>query len=126
MGKKILILDDDFIIVEFLKDLFEDNGYATCQAYNAEEGFELLKKERPDLITLDLDMPKITGPLFYVKYRKIPELKDIPVIVISGLHAPHRSIKKAVAAIEKPINKEELLRIVRETIGEGSSVSDQC
>ncbi len=120
MGKKILVLDDDPIIVDYLTDLFRDNGYETCHAYDAEEGFDILKNERPDLITLDLDMPKITGPLFYIKYRKIEELKDTPVIVISGLHVPHRSIKKAVAAIEKPINREELLKIVKETIGEGS------
>ena len=121
MGKKILVLDDDPIVVDYLTDLFKDNGYETFHAYNAEEGFDLLQSEKPDLITLDLDMPKITGPLFYVKYRKIDELKDIPVIVISGLHAPHRSIKKAVAAIEKPIDRGKLLKIVRDTIGEGSS-----
>jgi len=121
MVKKIMIVDDDPIIVDYLKDLFNDNGYETCFAYNAEEGFNVLKDEKPDLMTLDLDMPKITGPLFYVKYRKEESLKDIPVIVISGLNAPHRSIKKAVAAIEKPIDRDQLLRIVRETIGEGVS-----
>ena len=122
MAKKILILDDDPMIVDYLTDLFKDNGYETCFAYNAEEGFNVLAKERPDLITLDLDMPKIAGPLFYVKYRKIEELKDIPVIVISGLHAPERSIKKVVAAIEKPVDRDKLLKIVKDTIGEGSSV----
>ena len=122
MSKKILILDDDPVIVDYLKDLFNDNGYETSFAYNAEDAFNVLIKEKPDLITLDLDMPKVTGPLFYVKYRKIEDLKDIPVIVISGLHAPHRSLKKAVAAIEKPIDRDQLLRIVKENIGEGSSV----
>ena len=119
MSKKILILDDDPVIVDYLKDLFNDNGYETSFAYNAEDAFNVLIKEKPDLITLDLDMPKVTGPLFYVKYRKIEDLKDIPVIVISGLHAPHRSLKKAVAAIEKPIDRDQLLRIVKENIGEG-------
>ncbi|MFC1821480.1 DVU0259 family response regulator domain-containing protein [Thermodesulfobacteriota bacterium] len=121
MPKKILILDDDPMIVDYLTDLFRDNGYETCFAYNAEEGFDVLQKEKPDLITLDLDMPKITGPLFYVKFRKMEDLKDTPVIVISGLHVPERSIKKAVAALEKPIDRDELLRIVKDTIGEGSS-----
>ena len=120
MGKKILILDDDPMIVDYLKDLFTDNGYETCFAYNAEQGFDVLQSEKPDLITLDLDMPKITGPLFYVKFRKMEELKDTPVIVISGLHVPDRSIKKAVAALEKPINRDELLKIVKDTIGEGA------
>lgn len=121
MSKKILILDDDPMIVDYLTDLFNDNGYQTCFAYNAEEGFDVLKSEKPDLITLDLDMPKITGPLFYVKFRKIEDLKDIPVIVISGMHAPHRSIKKVRAVIEKPIDRDELMKIVRDTIGAGFS-----
>ena len=121
MAKKIMILDDDPVFVDFLVDLFEDNGYETCFAHNAEEGFHVLKSEKPDLITLDLDMPKVTGPLFYVKYSKIDELKDTPVIVISGLHVPHRSIKKVVAALEKPVDRNKLLNIVKDTIGEGSS-----
>ncbi len=121
MAPKILILDDDPVFVDFLKDLFQDNGYETCFAYNAEEGFDVLENERPDLLTLDLDMPKVTGPLFYIKYTKIEELKDTPVIVISGLHVPHRSIKKVVAALEKPIDRDKLLNLVKETIGEGSS-----
>jgi len=121
MTKKIMILDDDPVFVDFLVDLFQDNGYDTCFAYNAEEGFHVLDSEKPDLITLDIDMPKVTGPLFYIKYKKIDELKDIPVIVISGLHVPHRAIKKVVAALEKPIDRDKLLNIVKETIGEGSS-----
>lgn len=121
MAKKIMILDDDPVFVDFLVDLFQDNGYETCIAYNAEEGFEVLESERPDLLTLDLDMPKVTGPLFYIKYTKIEELKDTPVIVISGLHVPHRSLKKVVAALEKPIDRDKLLNLVKETIGEGSS-----
>jgi len=121
MEKKILILDDDPMIVDYLQDLFMDNGYKTCFAYNAEEGFNVLQNEKPDLITLDLDMPKIAGPLFYARLRKIEDLKDIPIIVISGLQVPERSIKKAVAALEKPIDRDELLSIVKDTIGEGTS-----
>ena len=121
MAKKIMILDDDPVFVDFLVDLFKDNGYETCFAHNAEEGFHVMENEKPDLITLDLDMPKVTGPIFYVKYSKIEELKDIPVIVISGLHVPHRSIKKVVAALEKPVDRNKLLSIVKDTIGERSS-----
>ncbi|MBW1999927.1 MAG: response regulator [Deltaproteobacteria bacterium] len=117
MGKKILVMDDEPVVVDYLVDLFKDNGYETCCAYSAEQGFEVLQREKPDLITLDLDMPGVKGPLFYRRYSQMAEFKDIPVIVISGLHAPHRSIKKAVAALEKPVDRDELLRIVKETIG---------
>jgi len=121
MAKKILILDDDPVIVDYLVDLFQDNGYETCFAYDAAQGFEELKKNKPDLMTLDLDMPEVTGPLFYIKYTKLEEFKDIPVIVISGLHVPHRAIKKAVAALEKPIDRDKLLSIIKDTIGESVS-----
>ena len=121
MAKKIMVMDDDPTIVDYLVDLFKDNGYETCSGNNAGEGFEVLQREKPDLITLDLDMPGVKGPLFYRKFSQMEEFKDIPVIVISGLHVPERSIKKAVAALQKPIDREKLLGIVKDTIGEGTS-----
>ncbi len=117
MAKKILIMDDDPTFVDYLTDFFKDNGYETCSANDAAGGFEVLKKEKPDLITLDLDMPEVAGPLFYIKYSKMDEFKNIPVIVISGMHAPHRAIKKAVAALNKPVDRNALLQEVRNDIG---------
>jgi DNA-binding NtrC family response regulator len=117
MAKKILIMDDDPTFVEYLVDFFGDNGYETCFAHAAAEGFEVLRREKPDIITLDLDMPEVAGPLFYIKFSKMDEFKDIPVIVISGLHAPHRAIKKAIASLSKPVDRSELLGIVKQTIG---------
>jgi CheY-like chemotaxis protein len=72
------------------------------------------------LITLDIDMPEVTGPQFYRKFTKMDDLKDIPVIVISGLAKPHLAVKKAVAVVEKPFDREQLLllKIVKDTIGE--------
>ncbi len=117
MAKKILIMDDDPTFVDYLTDFFRDNGYETCSALDAASGFEVLKKERPDLITLDLDMPEVAGPLFYIKFSKMNEFKDTPVVVISGMHAPHRAIKKAVASLNKPVEREELLQVVKNAIG---------
>jgi DNA-binding NtrC family response regulator len=117
MAKKILIVDDDPTFVDYLTDFFKDNGYETCSASDAAGGFEVLRKEKPDLITLDLDMPEVAGPLFYIKYSKMDAFKDIPVIVISGMHAPHRAIKKAVASLNKPVDRNDLLQVVKSTIG---------
>ena len=121
MPKKILVVDDDPQITDYLVTLFGDNGYGTCAAYNAKEAFDVLQREKPDLITLDLDMPEIAGPLFYLKVSKMEEFKKIPVIVISGLHSLHRTIKKAVAAFEKPFDSDELLTVVKKTIGPGAT-----
>ena len=54
MAKKILIIDDDPNIVKYLTDFFGDNGYETCSATDGIEALDVVKKERPDLITLDL------------------------------------------------------------------------
>jgi len=117
MTKNILIVEDDQITARYLKELFEDNGYETITAYDGTEAEDAVKESKPDLITLDLEMPKEWGPRFYRKMRKNKELKDIPVIVISGLPAPKHAIKDAVAVLFKPFDKDKLLDIVKRTIG---------
>ena len=116
MSKKILIIDDDPRIVDYLVTLFEDNDYTTVSAENAQEGLEKAKKEIPDLITLDLEMPGDWGPRFYRKMSLEKNLKNIPVIVISGLSGSEHAIGKAVACITKPFDRDELLKIVRDTL----------
>jgi len=116
MPKKILIIDDDPVVVKYLEAVFSDNGYATCSASSSMEGIEVVRKEKPDLITLDLQMPGEWGPRFYRKLRKDKGLRDIPVIVISGIDGDH-AIKNAVAYVAKPFDPEKLVGIVKNTIG---------
>ena len=117
MVKKIMVVDDDPIIQKYLVSIFSDNGYETCKASNGVEAFEVLKKEKPDLITLDLEMPEEWGSRFFRKLSKTKEFKDIPVIIISGKASPHLAIKKAIACISKPFDQERLVGIVKNTIG---------
>ena len=117
MARKILIVDDDANIVQYLKDIFEDNGYAVCVAADGLQAEQVLEQEKPDLITLDLEMPEEWGPKFYRKLTQKDEYKNIPVVVISGLPAPQYAIKKAVACLNKPFDKDELLKIVKKAIG---------
>lgn len=116
MAKKILIIDDDPVIVKYLETLFEDNGYDTCSASSSMEGLDVVRKEKPDLISLDLQMPGEWGPRFYRKLRQDKDLRDTPVIVISGIDGDH-AIKDAVAFIAKPFDTDKLLGIVKKTIG---------
>jgi CheY-like chemotaxis protein len=116
MPKKILIIDDDPVIVKYLQAVFSDNGYLTCTASNSREGLEVVRKETPDLITLDLEMPGEWGPRLYRKLRKDPALKDIPVIVISGIDGDH-AVKGALAFVSKPFDPEKIIGIVKNTIG---------
>jgi CheY-like chemotaxis protein len=114
--KKILIVDDDPNIIDYLTTLFEDNGYSTFSARDVKEGLDIAIKEIPDLITLDLEMPEEWGPRFYRKMSQEKALKNIPVIVISGLSGGDHAIGKAVAYLSKPFDREELLKIVKETL----------
>jgi len=117
MAKKIMIVEDDPSIIDYLVTLFNDNGYETCTASTGNEGLEVIKTEKPDLITLDFEMPESWGNIFYRKIQKQPTYRDIPIIVISGLDAEFPNLEKAVAVLRKPFDKEELLGFVRDSIG---------
>ena len=116
MPKKIMIIDDDPMVVRYLQAVFSDNGYATCTAHSTSEALEVVRQEKPDLITLDLQLPGEWGPRFYRKLRKVKELKEIPIIVISGIDGDH-AIKDAIAFIAKPFDPEKVIGIVKNTIG---------
>lgn len=117
MAKKILVIDDDPYTVKYLETLFQDNGYETCSAANGVEGYDVVKAEKPDLVTLDLEMSQEWGTRFYRRLSKDPEWKDIPIIVISGMPSSHLAIKKVAAYFSKPFDPEEVLKSVREIIG---------
>lgn len=117
MSKKIMIVDDDPEIRSYLTELLTDNGYAVVAAADGSEAEDLAIQEKPDLITLDLEMPQEWGPKFYRKLTQNPELKRIPVVVISGLNANKYAIQKAVASLTKPFDPDQLIKIVKENIG---------
>jgi CheY-like chemotaxis protein len=118
MAKKILVIDDEEAVVKYMTTLFEDHGYEVTAATDGADALKMLDESVPDLITLDLQMDKVWGPQFYRKMSKNPALKDIPVIVVSGLARPELAIRKAVAVVGKPFDPDELVRIVREHVGE--------
>jgi CheY-like chemotaxis protein len=82
--KKILIVEDEQDILAYFEAIFQDNGYDTVSAKDGFEGFELAKSEIPDLITLDITMPKQSGLKLYRQFKDHPELKHIPVIIITA------------------------------------------
>lgn len=117
MPKKILVVDDEPQIVKYLTVFLQDCGYETCSAANGEEALEVLRKEKPDLVTLDLQMPNETGTRFYRNMTKDKEFEKLPVIVISGIPGRHLAVSKPVAVFEKPVDRNALLDIIKKTIG---------
>ncbi len=116
MAKKVLVIDDDPVVVKYLISLLEDNGYETCTAANGKEAMNVLKAEKPDLITLDLEMPEEWGTRFYRKFKQDEELKDTPVIIISGMPSRHLSVRDAVGYLAKPFDPEEVIALVEKAL----------
>ena len=85
MSKKILVVDDEQDVLNYLTALFQDNGYRTVTAGDGLKAVEVARSEKPDLITLDITMPDQSGIRTYRQYKQDPELKSSPVIIITAM-----------------------------------------
>ncbi len=124
MAKKILVVDDEPDVVTYLASVLRDNGYEALEAFNGEEAMEKVLKDRPDLVTLDITMPEMTGVKAYRKMKEDPGLSKIPVVIVTGVSHEFKqfiSTRSQVPApegyIEKPVKPEELLAEVRRLLG---------
>ena len=81
---KILVVEDEKDIVEVIRMKLEKEGYEVDTAYDGIEALEKVKLNRPDLIVLDIMMPKLDGYSVNLKLKENPETENIPVIVITG------------------------------------------
>lgn len=111
-GKKILVVDDNPMNVELVSDLLEVNGYHVFQAEEAETGIVIAKKEKPDLILMDIQLPGMDGLTATGILKKDKVTGNIPVIALTA-HAMKGDEDKILAAgctgyISKPINTREL------------------
>lgn len=85
MGKKtVLVIDDEPEFVEAVKMRLEANNYDVTAAYDGREGFDKARKQRPDLILLDLVMPKVNGFEALSKLKADPRTMNIPVVVLTA------------------------------------------
>jgi len=82
---KILFIEDEPNLQKTLGEILHQEGYEVKPAFDGQEGLELAKSEKPDLILLDLILPKIDGFTVLKEVKKDPVLKDIPVIVLTNL-----------------------------------------
>ena len=86
MGKKILIIDDDRVIQDSLHELFVDAGYVVHLAADGISGFELITREKPDIIVTDILLPRMHGIALCERIRGIDELRNIPIILMTGVY----------------------------------------
>lgn len=88
MAKKILIIEDEKIMIDLLQKKLTQEGYEVSVAKDGDEGVRAMKEKKPDLILLDIIMPKMGGFEVMEEMDKDKELKKIPVIVISNSGQP--------------------------------------
>ena len=142
MPKKILIVDDEPDAISFVGTVLEDNDYDYISADNGVEGIDLARKEKPDAILLDLIMPEKSGIMMFQEVKKDPELRDIPVVIVSGasevtgidfknfifkhpVRQKKDSEKDASSQfftpdefVEKPIDPDELINAIKKVLKE--------
>ena len=122
MAKQILIVDDDQNAVRFLSVLLGDHGYDTVSAGDGAEGLEKVRQAKPDMIVLDVMMPKKTGFVLFQQLKKDDQYKDIPILMltaVSGILEEQESQKEETS--EKPYDslREALRKKIREMREEG-------
>ena len=122
--KKILVVDDESDIVKWLKILFENNGYDVVTAIDGQEGTEKALAEKPDLITLDITMPKESGVKMYRDLCDSESLAGIPVVILTGVSgeferfiSTRKQVPPPAAYFEKPVKDDVLLNKVSELLG---------
>jgi CheY-like chemotaxis protein len=128
--KKVLIVDDDVDVRKFVSKLVERAGYEAIEAKNGMEGMGKVREDKPDLIILDVLMPKQSGIRMYRELKTDEPLKDIPVIMLSAI-APKsffrsqevlaefagQSVPEPEAYMEKPEEPEELMALMKKILG---------
>ena len=127
--KKILIVDDEPDVVSYLEMLLRDGGYETVTASNGREGIEVARREKPDLVTLDVSMPEASGTRFYKDIRGDEELASVPVIIVTAVTgyggdkygyekflSGRRLVPPPDGFFPKPIEPEAFLKTVAELL----------
>jgi DNA-binding response OmpR family regulator len=89
-----MVIEDDKFLSSLIKARLEKDGYTVIQAFDGGEAIEFLRKEKPDLITLDLVMPRVTGFEVLQAISITPGLERVPVVILSNL-AQESDVEKA-------------------------------
>ena len=131
MSKKVLIVDDEDQVREFVSSVLEENGYIPIVARNGQEAMDAARQDRPDLIILDVLMPMQGGIRMYRELKSTEILRDIPVVIFSGIakrtflrtqtareEMGGQSVPPPEAYIEKPAKPEYIAGMVKKIIGQ--------
>ncbi len=122
MPKQILVIDDDHNAVKYLSALLSEHGYDPVPAYDGAEGLQKIKQAKPDLIVLDVMMPKKSGFVLFKQLKRDNEYKDIPILMLTGVAGVLEELNdQQYKTLEKPYDslRESLKKKIREMREEG-------
>jgi two-component system phosphate regulon response regulator PhoB len=130
MSKKVLVVDDDPDVRLFSVTVLEENGYIPLEAEDGESGLKMIKAEKPDLIILDVLMPRQSGVRLYRELKTSKTLKDVKVIILSGIAKKTflrsqkaltefggAEIPEPEIYLEKPVEPDELADVIKKVLG---------
>lgn len=127
--KKILIVDDEAHVVTYLETLLQDHGFDTISAQDGVDGLARARQDRPNLVVLDISMPRKSGVRMYREMREDPALSATPVVVVTAVTGyggdpevfhkfldSRRNVPPPEAFVAKPIDREELVKTVAQLL----------
>jgi CheY-like chemotaxis protein len=116
MGKVILIVEDDPKSLKLTRDLLKISGYTTIQATDGKQGLELAKAAKPDLILMDIMMPKMDGYAACHGIKADPVTRNIPVVMLTAVgYELNKKLAERMGAdgyVTKPFSRQELLDVI--------------
>ena len=122
--KTVLVVDDDPDARDFLATVLQDNGFLATMAKDGIEAIEMIGRQQPDLVALDITMPEKSGVAVYRKLKEDEKFKSIPIIIVTGISddfkkfiSTRRQVPPPEGYIQKPVDHEEFLRMVRDLLG---------
>ena len=117
---KVTVIDDEKALVKIVKDFLEPRNFQVSFAYDGRSGLDIVKKEKPDVVILDISMPVVDGRDLLVSLKKDSNTKNIPVIVLTGKEDKYdRSYILELGAYEfipKPFDGQVLLRQIKNVL----------
>ena len=129
MSKRVLVVDDDPDVRLFSVTVLEENGYTPLEADNGETGLKMIKEKKPDLVILDVLMPRQSGVRLYRELKTSKSLKDVRVIILSGIAKKTflrsqkaltefggAEIPEPEIYLEKPVEPEELAEVINKVL----------
>ncbi len=128
MAKKVLIVDDEPDAVDFSKEIVEGEGYTVVTASDGGKGLAAMRRENPDLVILDVQMPDMDGFEVFQEMKKDESLKTIPVVMLTGIREKvgigfsademkDYMGERPTDYIEKPIDPAKLREAINKVLG---------